>query len=250
MKKKLTALVFAGALIVLSAVCMFLALLENHQAFMPILMPMEFTGEYSYDGEKWYPYDETADISATHEKVILRGHLNMDIMEGCQLNLYCNHVGVSGYRNGELLFMDVKTEISQMGIPMMKYMCGQSWNAFTVPQILQTDEIEIHLTNVHKYNDEDAYRDLLSQMYITEGYDDILETVIEQKIEPFNIIGGAVLTLSALLIGAAITSFVMKGVITTELIQYGLLTFFVGTYILLDNMYIFGVDEIIIFRIR
>ncbi len=248
MKKKLTTLVFTGVLVVLSAVCLFLALAENNQAMMPMLLPMEFTGEYSYDGEQWYPYDENADISATHEEVILRGHLNMDIAEGCKLNLYCNHVGVSGYRNGELLFMDIKTEISQMGIPLMKSMCGQAWNYFTVPQILQTDEIEIHLTNIHKYNDEDAYRELLSQMYVTEGFDDVLTTIIEQKVEPFNIIGGAVLTLSALLIGAAITSFLMKGVVTAELFQYGLLSFFVGAYIIFDNMYIFGMDEIMVFR--
>ena len=242
------ALVFAGILIVLGAICLLSALAENNQAMMPFLMPMEFTGEYSYDGEEWYPYDEESDLSATHEKVILRGHLNIDILEGSHLNLYCNHVGVSAYRNGELIFMDAKTEISQMGIKMMKSMCGQSWNAFVMPEVLQTDEIEIHLINVHKYHNENAYRELLSQMYITEGFDDLLVTIIEQKVEPFNIIGGAVLTLSALLIGAAITSFLMKGVVTPELFQYGLLTFFVGGYILLDNMYIFDMDEIIVFR--
>lgn len=248
MKKKLTTLVITTIMVVLSAICLFLALLENNQAMMPILIPMEFTGEYSYDGQEWYPYDEAADISAIHEEVILRGHLNMDIVEGCQLNLYCNHVGVSGYCNGELIFMDIKTEVSQMGIPLTKSMCGQSWNSFTVPQILQSDEIEIHLTNIHKYNDENAYSDLLSQMYVTEGYDDVLASIIEQKVEPYNIIGGAVLTLSALLIGAAITSFLMKGVITAELFQYGLSSFFVGAYILLDNIYIFGMDEIMVFR--
>ena len=248
MKKKLTAQVLAGVLIALSLISMLIALAENNQAMMPILMPMEFTGEYSYDGEEWFPYDESADITATHEKVILRGHLNMDIMEGCHLNLYCNHVGVSGYRNGELIFMDVKTEVSQMGIPLMKSMCGQSWNSFTVPEILQTDVIELHLTNAHKYNDENAYRDLLSHIYVTEGYDNVLASFIEQKIEPYNIIGTAVLTLAALLIGASITSFLMKGVVTAELFQYGLLSFFVGAYILLDNIYIFGMDEIMVFR--
>ena len=248
MKKKLTAQVLAGVLIAISLISMLIALAENNQAMMPILMPMEFVGEYSYDGETWYPYDESADISATHEKVILRGHLNMDIMEGGHLNLYCNHVGVSGFRNGEQIFMDVKTEVSQMGIPLMKSMCGQSWNSFTVPEILQTDVIELHLTNAHKYNDENAYRDLLSHIYVTEGYDNVLASFIEQKIEPYNIIGTAVLTLAALLVGASITSFLMKGVVTAELFQYGLLSFFVGAYILLDNIYIFGMDEIMVFR--
>ena len=242
------ALVFAGILILLGAICLLSALAENNQAMMPFLMPMEFTGEYSYDGKEWYPYDEAADLSTTHEKVILRGHLNIDIPEGSHLNLYCNHVGVSAYCNGELIFMDAKTEISQMGIKMMKSMCGQSWNTFVMPEVLQEDEVEIHLINVHKYNNENAYRELLSQLYITEGYDDLLAMIIEQNVEPFNIIGGAVLTLSALLIGAAITSFIMKGVVTVELFQYGLLTFFVGGYILLDNMYIFDMDEIIVFR--
>ena len=232
----------------LSMICLLLALAENNQSMMPMLMPMEFTGEYSYDGAEWYPYDDEADLSTKHEKIILRGHLEMDIAEGSRMNLYCNHIGVSGYRNGELIFIDVKTEFSQMGYPLMKSICGQAWAEFYLPEILHTDEIEIHLTNVHKYNDEDAYRDLLSQIYITEGYDNVLATIIEQKIEPFNIIGGAVLALSALLIGAAITSFLMKGVITTELLQYGFLSFFVGAYILLDNMYVFGMDEIMVFR--
>ena len=42
--------------ILLAVICLGLVVKTDNQAGMPIPMKLTFTGEYSYDGENWYPY--------------------------------------------------------------------------------------------------------------------------------------------------------------------------------------------------
>ena len=66
MKKKLRYLDFAGFVLpfLLGLICLVSVTLNHHQAFLPIPMPQEFIGEYSYDGENWQILSEESDISA------------------------------------------------------------------------------------------------------------------------------------------------------------------------------------------
>ena len=87
--------------ILLAVLCLMQMVKNNNQAMMPVPKECIFTGEYSYDGQNWYPYEEDSDLSAFKGDVILRGHLDSDIFEGGILNFYCNHIGVSIFVNGE-----------------------------------------------------------------------------------------------------------------------------------------------------
>ena len=49
---------------------------------MPIPRNLVFAGEYSYDGENWYPYDENSTISALDGDLTVRGHFDANIFEG------------------------------------------------------------------------------------------------------------------------------------------------------------------------
>lgn len=246
--KKLLPLISIFAVGVLAAICIFIALSENNQAFMPILRPIELTGEYSYDGENWYPYDKNTELSTEHSQVIVKGHLNMDIEENSRWNLYSNHLGISMYCNGELIYRDIRVEVQQIGMDLMKSICGKSWIYFAAPAVSMADEIEIHLSSVHKYNDKSAYDDMLDVIYITHNSDEVLRTILEKDMTFFNIVGGSVMLLSCLLVGAAICSFLMKGIMTDELLKFGILCLLSSGYILFDNMYIFGIDEIMVLR--
>ena len=48
--------------ILLAVVCLTKVVKNNNQAGMPVPMEYVFTGEYSYDGENWYPYSEDCDL--------------------------------------------------------------------------------------------------------------------------------------------------------------------------------------------
>ena len=73
---KLTAIILP---ILAAVICLALVVKNNNQAFMPIPMACVFSGEYSYDGEHWYPYSEDSDISAFDGDIVIKGHLDSDI---------------------------------------------------------------------------------------------------------------------------------------------------------------------------
>ena len=77
--------------ILVAVICMGKMVKNDIQAFMPVPMEYVFTGEYSYDGENWYPYGEDSDISALKGDLILKGHMDSEIPEGGILNFYRNH---------------------------------------------------------------------------------------------------------------------------------------------------------------
>ena len=99
--------------ILMAVICLILAVRNDNQASMPIPMNLTFTGEYSYDGDNWYPYNKDSDMSALDGDVTVKGHFDVDIPEEAILNFYCNHIGVSMYVNGEQVYMDAPTEIHQ-----------------------------------------------------------------------------------------------------------------------------------------
>ena len=97
--------------ILLALICLAQMVKNNNQAIMPVPRECVFSGEYSYDGENWYPYNEDSDISAFKGDLVLKGHSDSDIEEETILNFLCNHIGVSVYVNGEIIFMDAPSEI-------------------------------------------------------------------------------------------------------------------------------------------
>ena len=48
--------------ILLAGICLAQMAKNNNQLFMPVPKEDVFTGEYSYDEENWYPYNEKSDI--------------------------------------------------------------------------------------------------------------------------------------------------------------------------------------------
>ena len=93
-------------LLLLVAICLLTVVLRSNQSSLSKPFPQTITGEYSRDGETWYPLDDNADLDALDGDLFLRGHFSYDIFDGGRLYYYQNHIGVTIYLNGELLFFN------------------------------------------------------------------------------------------------------------------------------------------------
>ena len=111
--------------VLFALLCLVFVVRNHNQASLPIPRTITFTGEYSYDGENWYPYDENSDISALDGNLTVRGHFDEEILEGEILNVYCNHIGVSIYANGKPVYMNAPAELGSYGLNLIPSMCGK-----------------------------------------------------------------------------------------------------------------------------
>lgn len=242
---KITAIVLP---ILLAVVCLFLMVKNNNQAMMPVPKDYAFLGEYSYDGEHWYPYNEDSEISALDGDVILRGHFDSDLPEGGWLNLYSNHIGVTLYVNGELLYMDVVSEMKNHGVDLMASMCGKRWEQMLCPEIAAEDEIKFHLINPHAHGNETAYKELLSSLYMTPPDNSILEAYLKPYVQPFESAGYALIIIAIMLLGASISAIIFKSSMTNILFKMGTTTLFVGGYMVFDVMMVYFMDELLVVK--
>ena len=190
--------------ILMAVICLTLAVRNDNQASMPIPMSLTFTGEYSYDGDNWYPYNKDSDMSALDGDVIVKGHFDVEISEGAILNFYCNHIGVSMYVNEEQVYMDAPTEIRNYGIDLMPSMCGKRWAQILCPEITKEDEVEFRFINYHKYGNKEAYKELLTTCLIAPLDKTVLETYLKPYITPFEIIGTGLLIVGIMLLGSSV----------------------------------------------
>ena len=225
-------------LLLLAAACLLSVSLSSNQASLLFPLPLTFRGEYSYDGETWMPLSDDAELSTLRGSVILRGHLDEEIGEGACLNYYRNHIGVSMYINGELWALDAITEYASMGIGLMPSMCGRVWGSICSPGITPEDELEIHLYNPHAHGNGTAYWDFLNTLCL--GPDPAKTEVLQKNLEPygqpFRNVGGLLVIMALILLGAAMASAFLRIPVGGKLLTMGLMTLFVGGFFIFDTI--------------
>ena len=191
--------------LLLAVVCLISVTRGTYQASLPIPMPQEFVGEYSYDGENWQPLTQKSDLSALNGDLLLRGTFLREMGEGWQLNFYRNHIGISIAVNGQLIYED-----DMLAVP------------------------ELH--NPHEYGNKTAYRDFLS----TLCSDPVEWSILEQNLAPhgegFRILGVLLSVASLMLLGAAIAAVIVRIPVGGTLLKLGLLTLFAGGYVAFDSI--------------
>lgn len=234
--------------ILAAVICLAQMVKINNQAMMPIPKEYVFSGEYSYDGEHWYPYSEDSDISALEGDLIVKGHFDSDLPEGGILNFYTNHIGVSIYVNGELIYLDSQSEIKDYGMDLMASMCGKSWDQLLCPEIAAEDEVEMRFINYHNHGNENAYNEILSSFLMTPPDNTILEIYMKPYIEPFERTGYALLIVALMLLGAAVSALIFKSGITNSLFKIGFSTLFAAGYIVFDVMTLYFTDELLVVK--
>ena len=248
MNNKYTRLAAIILPILLALICLVQVVKNNNQAIMPVPREYVLLGEYSYDGENWYPYNEDSDISALEGDLVVRGHLDSDVTEGAMLNIFCNHIGVSIYVNGEMVYIDAPSEIKNYGIDLMSSMCGKRWEQLLFPVITTEDEIEFHFINYHKHGNKNAYKEALSSLLITPPDNSILEVYLKSYIELFERVGYALLIVAVMLLGASLSAVVFKSNIANHLFKIGISTLFAGGYMVFDIMMIYFADELLVVK--
>ena len=246
--RKYIRVIWFTILILLAVICLARVVKNNNQASMPIPMKIAFDGEYSYDGENWYSYSKDSAISALDGDVIVRGHFDTDISDGAILNLFCNHIGVSVYVNGEMIYIDTPAEIKNYGIGLMASMCGKRWEQMSFPEITTADEVEFCFVNPHKHGNKQAYREVLSSLLITPMDNTILEIYLKPYIKPFEMVGYALMIVALMLLGASFSAFILKSSVAQRLFKVGMTAFFMGGYTLLDIMMVYFRDELLVVK--
>lgn len=234
--------------ILVACICLIQMVKNNNQAIMPIPKEYVFIGEYSYDGESWYPYSEDSEMSAFDGDIMIKGHFDSDIPEGGILNIYCNHIGVTIYVNGEMFYIDVPSESKKYGKDLLASLCGKRWEQLMCPEITAEDEIEIHFINYHNHGNKNAYKEALSSLLMTPPDNTILEVHLKSYIKPFEMLGYALLIVAVMLLGAALSAHVFKGDMTNSLFKMGIATMFTAGYIMFDVMMLYYTDELLVVK--
>ena len=166
----------AGVLLLLLLAVLLLCFNEanNYQAVSAIAAQVRFYGEYRIEDGPWQPIVEGEHISATEGDVTLRGNFHMLAPDGeyvgiysgeLPIALYFNHINLTVYEgDNEPFAFDL--ENPRNGVAA----CGVYWSAY-----LRTpgseDSVEIRIQNPHRFGNETAIDELLSNMALWSGID-------------------------------------------------------------------------------
>ena len=235
-------------LLLLVAICLLTVVLRSNQSSLSKPFPQTITGEYSRDGETWYPLDDNADLDALNGDLFLRGHFSYDIFDGGRLYYYQNHIGVTIYLNGELLLIDNISEYEEEGLVLEPSMCGSRWDYIMPPGITTEDVVELRLHNPHSHGNSSAYRDFLNTLYNSPDTSYILVSYLKPYSLPLQIAGIVLIIVALMLLGAALTSRLMRVPMGGSLWKYGLLTLFMGGFVILDTVGFSFVSELVVFN--
>ena len=197
---------------------------NSNQAIMSIPFPIRFVGEYSQNGGAWNTISADADISSFDGDLVLRGQFSEELPEGAQMSFYLNHIGISIYLNGEMIY-----ESSYENYPEM---CGNVWEMWIMPALTVDDVLEIRLHNTHSYGNGNAYNEFLDSIYMSGNV--VLEAYYDKQSMPYRIFCAFVLVVSIAFIGTAIGYAFLHLPNSTLLTKLGIVSLLMGLYMYFD----------------
>lgn len=227
--------------VILALICLLVMTVNSIQSTLAIPFPLDFEGEYSFDGgENWQKLTPSSDLSTDQGDLLLRGHFNEELFPGGILYLYQDHFGTSIKVNGELYYQSSQIEISMAGDAGKKYhayTCNREWTQIGFENgLLTTDTVEIQLHKMHDYIDRDAYHNLLNSCYIGPIDTMIVEAYLRPHAIPWIILGGFLLLVAVMILGATIAAAFFQTTMAQNLSKLGFLLLFTGGFLLLDTI--------------
>ena len=227
--------------VILAVICILVMILNTNQSVFAIPLPLNFEGEYSFDGgESWEILTPASDLSSDQGDLLLRGHFNYDLAEGAVLYLYRDHFGVTIKLNGEQNYWSDQSEYLAMGEAGKKYfvnVCSREWAMIVLENgLAQTDLVEIHLQTMHNYIDIDAYRNFLNCCFVGPADTMIMEAYLQPHVTHWIILGSLLLILAVTMLGAAVAAAVIQTSMVQNLCKAGFLMLFSGGYMILDTV--------------
>lgn len=147
---------------------------NSNQALNALVAQVRFYGEYRIGDGQWHQITEDEHIPATKGDVTLRGKFHMLTPDGEYVGIYrgdlpiafyINHIGLTIYEGGN------EPDVVDMENPLFgDSACGVSWTAYSF-DLRSDDPIEILIHNPHRYGNENAVDEMLSNLALWSGID-------------------------------------------------------------------------------
>ena len=161
--------------------------INNNQAVSAMVAQVHFYGDYRIGDGTWQKIEAGQHIPATKGDVTLRGNFHMMAPDGEYVGIYSGDLPIAFYTDHiSLTFYEGKNEPYLIDIENPLYgesACGMYWTAhlFTIEQ---EEPIEILIHNPHRFGNETAIDELLSNIALWSGIDferEILESGQQQR---------------------------------------------------------------------
>lgn len=161
-------------LILLAALLLWFTNTNSTQALSAMVAQVRFEGEYRIGDSPWQEIEEGQHIPATKGDVTLRGNFHMLTPDGeyvgvyrgeLPIALYSNHISLTVYEGENEPFMiDIENPLYGSSV------CSEDWTGYMLSS--GSDEsIEILIHNPHRFGNENAIDEMLSNMALWSGID-------------------------------------------------------------------------------
>lgn len=227
-------------LLLLSAVGLLLfGKVNSNQAINALIARVYFDGDYRIGDGPWQPIVSGQHIPATKGDVTLRGNFHMLTPDGEYVGIYSgdmpiafytDHINLTFYEGDNEPFV-IDTENPLFGASA----CGVCWNAHSFTEGNEAP-IEIRIHNPHRFGNETAIDELLSNIAFWSGID--FEKGALESGTPQRNTGLLFLIISFVFLGTALFSTLIHVKNSNTLWLFGLVVLFAGIY------FIFSADGI------
>ena len=192
-------------LIIFAALMMWFNHVNSTQAISATVAKVRFYGEYRIGDRQWQEITEGQHIPATKGDVTLRGNFHMLTPDGEYVGVYRGELPIAFYSNHiSLTIYEGSNEPFVMDIENPLYgssACSKYWTGYMLSSGSE-ESIEILIHNPHRFGNENAIDEMLSNMSLWSGIDfesDVLDSGQTQRnIGLFFVIVSLVLLGSAL----------------------------------------------------
>ncbi len=205
---------------------------NSNQAQPALVAQVYFDGEYRIADGEWQKIVKGKHIPSTEGDVTLRGNFHMLTPDGeyvgvCSVDtpiaLYTNHINLTFYEGeNEPYVLDMENSLFGDSA------CGVSWTAHTLTSESE-EPIEILIHNPHKFGNETAIDELLSNVAFWSGLD--FEKGILEREDSQRDIGLLFIIISLLFLGTALFSTLIHIKNSKIIWLLGIVILFAGTYL-------------------
>ena len=194
-------------LLLLAALLLWFHSANSTQAMSALVAQVRFEGEYRVGDGQWQQIAEGQHIPATKGDVILRGNFHMLTPDGEYVGLYSGDLPVAFYTNHiNLTFYEGEAEAYTVDMENPLYgnsACGENWTACWL-KAGSEEPMEIRIHNPHRFGNETAIDEMLSELALWSGID-FERGVLEEGQKQRNI-GMFFVSVALVLLGSALFS--------------------------------------------
>ena len=203
----------------------------SNQAELAMMAQVYFDGEYRIADGQWQKIEEGKHIPSTQGDVALRGNFHMLTPDGEYVGVYRGDIPIGFYTNHiNLTFYEGKNEPYVFDMENSLYgdsACGEGWNAYTLTSA-RTEPIEILIHNPHRFGNETAIDEMLSNIALWSGID--FEKGVLHSGEAQRNIGLLFILVALLFLGSALFSTLIHIRNSKLLWLLGIVILFAGAY--------------------